>query len=864
MVEQEGTAATAEGITAPEGANTPDVTIAPEGRVPQVWGNVPQRNKNFTGREELLATLRSGIAGSGQVTAVVPQPHALHGLGGVGKTLMAVEYAYRYRHTYDVVWWIPSDQQSLVKTALADLAPHLGLSPAAVSGIDDAAKDVLDALRRGTPYDKWLLVFDNADQPEDLFDIIPQDPGHVLITSRNHRWESLVEAVPVDVFRRDESVEFLIKRVRGAIDANDAGRLAEQLGDLPLALEQAGALLFERGMSASEYLEQLAERTSQLLSQGRPVEYPVPMTAAWSVSVASLSESLPEAVDLLQVCAFFGSEPIPREAVSRAPDGLRPELAGLLNDTIRLGRAVGELGRYALARLDIPGRTIQVHRLVQKLVQDELSPEDRHRIQHEVHLLLAAYDAGDPDDETTWAKYSQLVGHLRPSRIRDCRHPEVRAFAIRMFRYLSSSGDYQSAQTVAEDFIKRWSSETGPEHPDVIRVQLEQTNILRELGEYDAAAELNREVLASAEKVLEPDDEITLSALRGSAADLRAAGDFRTALERDQEALRRYEQTYGPDHGGTLRALNNLGLDYGLVSDYKRSRELHDRSYSGWTYRGTGAVKASMVNALNGLARAVRLSGDYSEACDLGEDAYAIALEALGPEHNWTLRTGKDLSIALRRQGEFERAEELAVPVQERCVRLLGLTSPDTLGAAMCLSNLWRTTGRLEEATGLVADSLARYVEVFRADHPYSLACQSNLAVLRRARGDAQEARKLNERALTGLEARLGRDHHYSLTVAVNLASDLAALHDLAAACALGEDTLRRLRALFGDDHPLTLSAAANFSADLTAVGQVERAEGLIGQTRVRYQRTLGLNHPDAVVFMEGRHLDADFDPPPI
>jgi hypothetical protein len=831
-------------------------------RVPPVWGNVPQRNKNFTGREELLAALREGIAS--QVTAVVPQPHALHGLGGVGKTLTAVEYIYRYRHTYDVVWWIPSDQPFMVKTALAELAPHLGLPPASVSGIEDAAREVLDALRRGDPYDKWLLVFDNADQPEDLLDSIPRDSGHVLITSRNHRWESLFDAVQVDVFRREESVEFLTKRVRGAISPEDATRLAEQLGDLPLALEQAGALLFERGMSASEYLEQLADRTSQLLSQGRPAEYPVPMTAAWSVSVANLSESLPEAVDLLRICAFFGSEPIPREAIGKAPPGLRPEVAALISDPIRLGRAVGELGRYALARLDIPGRTIQVHRLVQKLVQDELSPEEQEQIQHEVHLLLAAYNAGDPDDDTSWPRYSDLLGHLAPAKVSDCPAREVRAFAIRMLRYLFSSGDYHSAQTLADDFIERWSAESGPQHRDVIEVQLAQTNTLRELGNYEEASALNAEILTTAEKVLGPDHDNTLLALRGSAADLRAAGDFRAALDRDREALRRYEDKYGPDDAGTLRAVNNLALDYGLISDYARARELHHRSFIGWKRQESRTVMASMLNALNGLARAVRLAGDYSEACDLGDDAYAIGLDALGAEHNWTLRTGRDLSIALRRYGELERAEEMAVQVQDRCARLFGLDSPDTLGAAMCLSNLWRTIGRHDEATGLVADSAARYTKVFSADHPFSLACLSNLAVLRRVQGNPQEARKLNERALAGLDAKLGRDHHYSLMVAVNLASDLAALGEIEAACRLGEGTLRRLRRLFGDDHPLTLTGAANLSTDLTAAGQTERGAELIEQTRAGYQRTIGLSHPDAQVFLEGRHLDADFDPPPI
>jgi len=830
--------------------------------IPKVWGNVPQRNKNFTGREELLAALREGI--TTKVTAVVPQPHALHGLGGVGKTLTAVEYVYRYRHTYDVVWWIPSDQPFMIKTTLAELAPHLGLPSAAVSGIEDAAKAVLDALRRGDPYDKWLLIFDNADQPEDLLDSIPPDSGHVLITSRNHRWESHADAVAVDVFRREESVEFLTKRVRNAITPEDAANLAEQLGDLPLALEQAGALLFERGMSAEEYLEQLAERTSQLLSQGRPAEYPVPMTAAWSVSVAALSESLPEAVDLLRVCAFFGSEPIPREAISKAPDGLRPELAGLISDPIRLGRAVGELGRYALARLDIPGRTIQVHRLVQKLVQDELSAEEQRQIQHEVHLLLAAYNAGDPEEDTSWPKYSDLLGHLAPSRVSDCQVPAVRRFAMRMLHYLFRSGDYHSAQTVASEYVEQWSAESGPEHPDVIEARLAQADTLRELGDYEAAAERNGEVLGGAEKALGPDHSITLRALRGSAADLRAAGDFPAALDRDRESVRRYEDKYGPEDAGTLRGYNNLAIDYGLVSDYQRAKDLHYRSYLGWKQQESRRVMASMLNALSGLARAVRLSGDYSEACDLGDDAYAIGLDALGAEHNWTLRTGKDLSIALRRYGEYERAEEVAAQVHDRCVRLFGLTNPDTLAAAMCLSNLWRATGRIEEATNLVADSAARYRDVFSAAHPYSLACLSNLAILRRVQGNVQDARALNERALAGLEAKLGRDHDYSLTVALNLASDLAALGDFEAACRLGAGTLRRLRGLFGDEHPLTLSAAANLSADLIAAGQTERGTELIEQTRSGYQRTVGLSHPDAQVFLDGRHLDADFDPPPI
>ena len=215
----------------------PDSSFATD-RVPQIWGKVPPRNKNFTGRTDLLERLRGGLAN--RVTAVVP--HALHGLGGVGKTQMAVEYAYRYRSEYDLVWWIPADQPVLVRSSLATLATRLGLASASVAGIDDAVAAVLDALRRGEPYDRWLLIFDNADQPEDLNEFIPREPGHALITSRDNRWDTVADTILVDVFSRSESVEFLNRRVPTGIAEADAGRLAEELGDLPLALEQAAQL----------------------------------------------------------------------------------------------------------------------------------------------------------------------------------------------------------------------------------------------------------------------------------------------------------------------------------------------------------------------------------------------------------------------------------------------------------------------------------------------------------------------------------------------------------------------------------------------------------------------------------------------
>jgi len=835
-------------------------TGRPMGRVPDVWGKVPPRNKNFTGREELLARLREGIAG--QVTAVLP--HALHGLGGVGKTQMAAEYAHRYRQEYDLVWWIPADQPPLVRSTLASLAPYLGLPPVTATGIEDAANAVLDALRRGEPYHRWLLIFDNADQPEDLQDILPHGPGHVIITSRNHRWAGVVDTVAVDVFTRRESLEFLAKRVPRAAGSPDIERLAEELGDLPLALEQAGALQAETGMPVSQYLELLGERTANILSEGKPSEYPVSMTAAWGLSVASLSESMPEAIDLLRCCAFFGPEPIPRDVFSHSHEELGPKLSGLLNDPIRLSRAIGELGRYALARIDASSRTIQVHRLIQALVREELDPEEQRRIRHEVHVLLRSAAPGTPDAQSSWQVYYDLLGHIQPSRLAESEHSAVRQFALDVVRYLYASGDYDSSQRFVEHFISEWTARGSEDDTDVLRARWHLGNIKRSLGRYQEAYEIDQRTREAVERTVGLDSTLALRLLNSIGADLRARGEFLRARDHDLETYERHVRVLEPDAAQTLRVTNSLALDYGLISDYQESKRLHEEGYIRMRVPGKANGAVDLLAPWGGLARAVRLCGDYAEACDVGEEAYHYGVNELGAEHPWTLRTGKDLSIAWRRMGELEASLELALEVHGRYVRLYGLDHPDTLAAAMCLANVRRTLGEIEEATELAVDTVNRYPAIYGPDHPYNYGCIGNLALLRRVNGDYEEALRLNGNALAGLEARLGPDHHYPLTVAANLASDLAALGEPEQARERGARTLTRLKALLGEHHPATLACAANLSADLDALGMKEEAEELYAGTMAGYAATLGLEHPDAVVAQERRHLDFDFDPPPI
>lgn len=832
--------------------------------VPAIWGMVPQRNKHFTGRERLLDDLRQRM--KGEVTAVLP--HALQGLGGVGKTQLAIEYAYRHAAMYEVVWWVPADQPALVRSALAALAPRLGLTGIAPERVEDAVRAVLDSLRRGDPYARWLLIFDNADQPETIRDLIPTGQGDVLVTSRNHRWQSIADAVEVDVFARSESLEFLNRRVPGSVSA-DSDQLAEELGDLPLALEQAGALQAETGMSVAEYLDLLSKEARKLLAENPPSDYPWPVAAAWSLSMARVQDQMPFALELLRRCAFFGPEPIPRDLLQRGRYVLQSPLKEQLGDPIIVSRAMRELGRYALARIDNNRKTLQVHRLIQKLLRDELAEEEAARIRHEVHLLLAAADPDDPDSLESWPKYQELLAHVGPSKVAECASADVRRLELNVTDYLYNVGDYTTCRDEIDRALQHWDAQPHQVEREILDMFGRKARVLWSLGLYAQASEIRRSNMEQARAALGEDDESTLHTTSGYGADLRARGDFKAALDLDMDLLERHRKVFGAEDPRTFMVANNLALDYCLNGKYGRARDIDERLYRDRLELYRRDDHPRVLLSLGAIARDMRQAGEYTAAARTAESVHrkfeGIVHQGVFPgNHPWVLSQAKDYSVALRKIGEFPTALALAEQVYRSCERVFGADHPDTLGAAINLGNAQRSAGDFGDSVDRIEDTVERYGKVWGLDHPFTHGCALNLAIVRRALGEVQTARDLLTRALAGLENTIGADHHYTLTCLTNLATTIAETGDPETARELGEKTLEQFRAALGENHPHTLACAANLAMDRRTLGLHHEADELAQDARDRLIRTLGEENPGVQEVVRGERVTFDFEPPPV
>jgi tetratricopeptide (TPR) repeat protein len=532
--------------------------------LPGVW-NVPyRRNPAFTGREQALADLANRL---GRGAAAVTQ--ALQGAGGVGKTALAVEYAYRHRAEFDAVWWVHAEEPATLVGDLADLAVALRLAEA---GQADQQQAVVAVRRWLDSNGRWLLILDNAPAPDTntgietplarLVDLVPQTlHGQVLVTSRDAHWEDHASLEELEVFTFQEAVAFLLAR-SGSSDQPTATEIARLLGLLPLALEQAGAYVRETRIPLATYLDRLRQFPALTIAKGRPRDRDPADTVAstWQVSLERV-RPIPGAVSLLEVCAFLGPEEIPRDLFARQLDPVPEELAMLAGDPFAFDEAVGGLRRFGLVKAN--EQALTVHRLVQRVVRDHVDPRTAAaRAGVAVRLLAEAMPFGGYVDPGLWPVCAQLLPHALVVSEHG-QHFEVEPLATADLLestadYLQGRARYAGAQALRERALSIREAHLGPDHPDTASTLSNLADVLADQGDLDTARPMHQRALHIREAHLGGDHPDTAESLNNLANVLRDQGDLDTARALLNRALAIYEARLGPEHPLTVQSRENL------------------------------------------------------------------------------------------------------------------------------------------------------------------------------------------------------------------------------------------------------------------------------------------------------------------
>jgi tetratricopeptide (TPR) repeat protein len=606
------------------------------GRRPPIF-EVPPRNRHFSGRGELLQDLRKQLVATkaGAVVQAV-QAGAVHGLGGVGKTQLAVEYAHRHAADYDLVWWVPAEQPLTISGRLAQLGRLLGLEE--LPSLEEQVGVVFDALGQR---DRWLLVYDNAQQPADLQGLWPPaGGGHLLVTSRNPAWGGVATPVAVDVLQRDQAIGFLAERT-GSSDQATLDELAEVFGDLPLALEQAAAYLEETTTTPADYLELLHDRAEELFALGRPAGSEL---TTWTIALDRIKTQTPVAEDLLCLCAFLAPDDLPRSLLVEHPEVLPERLASTVTDRVGFGQVLGALRRYSL--VTVTAEALSTHRLVQAVVRHSLDSEPARVWAAAAVALVGAAFPGKAEDVGVWPAAGQLLPHALAATDQAAlvgSDPTATSGLLHAAgRYLWGRAEHTQAKALHQRALAIRETQLGPDHPDTAISLTNLGVVLRALGDLAGAHTNFQRVLAINEARLGADHPTTAISLTNLASVLRDQGDLDGARRLQERAVAIFEARLGADHPTTAQSLGNLANVLRAQGDLDGARRLQERAVAIFEAR-LGGDHPDTAQSINNVAGILRAQGDLDGARRLQERAVAIFEASLGADHPTTVRSRANL-----------------------------------------------------------------------------------------------------------------------------------------------------------------------------------------------------------------------------
>jgi tetratricopeptide (TPR) repeat protein len=623
----------------------------------------PSLGPLFQGREEMITLLRERLTQmpAGRATAIAGK--AVHGLGGVGKTRLAVEYAWRYAAEYTAVLFVGSESPADLRHNLAALCDRTILDLPEKEAKEEEIREAA-VLRWLNGRSGWLLILDNVDSENAAVAVdalvARLRAGHVLLTGRLARWSVEIDEIELDVLSEPAAAEFLLARTKKrrptAEDDKLAVALARELGFLPLALEQAGAYIDERRLTFAAYLEEWRSKHDQVLDwfDPRVSHYPASVAVTWQTSFDRLSDP---ARHLLERLAWLGPEPIP-ETLLEVPVAEEPEESGPCD-------AIVELASYSLVTRDDKTPNFTVHRLVQDVTRRSLrigfDEESLLEVLSGALRWVNAAFVGEPQDVRTWPTLDPLAPHVRAVIV----HADAVGIPEPTGRLMSQLAQLLYAKSLlfeAEPLMRRVleikEGNLGPLHPTVAACLNNLAQLLKATNRLSEAEPLMRRALEMDEKSFGPLHPNVATTLNNLAQLLKATNRLSEAEPLMRRALEMDEKSFGPLHHNVARHLNNLASLLQATNRLSEAEPLMARVVTIFE-SSLGKNHPNVATALNNLAQLLQATNRLSEAEAPMRRALAIDEKSFGPLHPDVAIDLNNLALLLQATNRLGEAEPL-------------------------------------------------------------------------------------------------------------------------------------------------------------------------------------------------------------
>ena len=767
-------------------------------------------------------------------TRVEPRT-VLTGMRGSGKTQLAAAVAARCEEEgWPLVAWIHAASRKEILTGLYEFALRIGIDAPKNIPLEVIVQRLLDQLRSAEAAHR-LFVFDNVENPDDLRDLIPEGAGvRTIITTTHHLdWDGLGWLrLTVGTFEREQSISLLCEHT-GDTHREAADRIADALGDVPVAITQAAATAQQGGYSLSGYLDRLSHhplesRISRLEGANYPDAVGIALLMAYEQVLEQLRTKHPQqeriAVSLLGALSLLAASGVPTHWLLRLDgdsDAVRDTLSFLKSAAIFQESSDGN-------KTIIPWLQRHVYRETYLNDQKKLDEACSYAA-----TLLSGIDVDRLDNvEQRRDETHHLIEQFLSVTSQDYSHslfsePRVSSKLAETLHDATSLGMSQLALGLT-DSVTRACDVLGPHHPDTLASRNNLAGTYRDSGRLDKAITLYEQILEDSIRVLGTDHPSTLTSRLNLAGAYQAAGRLSEAIPVYEQVFSGRSRVLGPDHRSTLMSRDELAGAYREAGRFDEAITLKKQILAD-AMRIMGPDSPGASAARSNLAATYRDAGRLDEAITLNQENLDNVTRTLGLDHLETLASRHRLAGAHRDAGRLDEAIALFEQNLTDFTRIAGPDHPETLASRATLAGAYRDAGRLDQAIPLFEQNLDDVARALGLDHPETLASRHSLAGAYRDAGRLDQAIPLFEQNLTDFIRILGPDRPDTFTSRSTLAGAYQAAGRLNDAIPLFEQNLEDRTRTLGPHHPHTLISRDNLASAYRAAGRIEDAEKLFG-----------------------------------